>query len=233
MKPITRRIICRIALPGIVLTFFTSCQQVSKRPLGQWPVKPAAGVHYASYEEGTTRQARVTVKLNGDQWAAKLHYHGSELDSVEVVEGGNSALATVLAQSGAAPFALPTALADTAQDADLSPQWVSRDFEEGGRLITEDVNFDGHTDLLVYDALHSGASNQYYDLWVFDPAKKDYYHWDLPNRNGLGLWDIDTHKRTLTLGYRASEEEQVVEVYKVVRDTSVKLLRKLDTRGPK
>jgi hypothetical protein len=231
MKIAPRRILYRIVLPGLVLTFFASCQQAQKHPLGQWPVKPPAGVQYANYQEGAERQARVALHLNGDQWSAKLHYRGTELDSVEVVEGTGSALAGVLAQAGAAAFALPTALPDSARDADLTPQWVTGDFEEGGRLITEDINFDGHSDLLVYDALHSGASNQYYDLWVFDPSKKDYYHWDLPNRNGLGLWDVDRSKRTLTLGFRATEEEQVVAVYKVVKDTAVRLVKKLDTRA--
>jgi hypothetical protein len=231
MKISPCRILYSIALPGIVLTFLVSCQQTQKRPLSQGPAKAAPGLQYARYEAAGARQARVAVKLNGDEWAAKLHYHGEELDSVEVVQGGESRLGGVMAQTGATAFAIPASLPDSARDTDLTQQWVSGDFEEGGRLITEDINFDGHPDLLVYDALHSGASNQFYDLWVFDPAKKDYFHWDLPNRNGLGLWDIDRAKRTLTLGFRASEEEQVVAVYKIVKDTAVKLVRKLDTRA--
>ncbi|RYY95669.1 MAG: hypothetical protein EOO11_15335 [Chitinophagaceae bacterium] len=230
MKPAARRILYRIALPGIVLTFFACNEPRQKHPLGQWPVKPPKDVQYASYTGGPARAARLSVALNGEQWEAKLHYRGAELDSVEVTQGGTGALATVLRQAGADAFSLPAALDDSTDSADLTPQWVSRDFEEGGRLIAEDVTFDGHPDLLVFDPAKSGASNQFYDLWVYEPVKKDYFRWELPNRTGLGLWDIDRAKHTLTLGYRANEDEQVVEVYKVVKDTAVKLLRKLDTR---
>ena len=46
--------------------------------------------------------------------------------------------------------------------------------EEVGTLSRDDINFDGHPDILVYLGQYSNLGLDFYDAWVWDAAKKCY-----------------------------------------------------------
>jgi hypothetical protein len=46
--------------------------------------------------------------------------------------------------------------------------------EEVGKLSREDINFDGHPDIVVYLGQYSNLGLDFYDAWVWDAAKKRY-----------------------------------------------------------
>ncbi|RYZ00205.1 MAG: hypothetical protein EOO11_02365 [Chitinophagaceae bacterium] len=217
---------CPLLLSGIALLWLSSCQQPLQRPsLSQR--HPDEAVRFAAYTDEPVRTGNLRVALNGDVWEGELTYRGESLESLHVKRCTHPTLKRIFKQKEEEHFRLPLAeRSDTATRLDLTGRWVTKNFDEGGRIVTQDVNFDGHTDLLLFNAQQSGASNQKYDLWVYDAGKKDYCCWNLPERTGLGLWEVDRKRRRLTLGYAQPDGAQVMAVYQVLHDTTVQLVKR-------
>ncbi|GAB4093275.1 hypothetical protein [Flaviaesturariibacter terrae] len=179
-------------------------------------MKAPRAVQQAAYVSGTLRTGRLRVALNGDAWEGSLRYKGAELDTMRTVRCNNPSLGRVLESEAGDCFALPLfAESDTAID--LTERWVSPDFEEGGRVITEDVNFDGHADLVLLNAVESSLSQRSYHIWLYDAGRKDYYYWDLPARTGGELLARDRQHRELLVGTADSETKS----FKVTGDTTL------------
>ncbi|TCZ63416.1 XAC2610-related protein [Flaviaesturariibacter aridisoli] len=218
MKPLRRLLFHPVLLPGIALTFFSSCSSEPKRPFGQWPVKPPAGVQPASYTgDGPTRQAHLRLAVNGDVWEGSLVYRGAEFDSLRTLHCSNEQLGAILAGESRNCFAVPL-FQETDTTLDLTERWVSRDFEEGGRIITEDVNFDGHPDLVLLNAQESSLSQRSYHVWLYNAARRAYYFWDLAARAGGELLARNRHRRELLVATPDSE----TKVFRVTGDTTLR-----------
>ncbi|RYY88594.1 MAG: hypothetical protein EOO15_08535 [Chitinophagaceae bacterium] len=216
MKPLRRLLFRPILLPGIAGIFILSCNERPKHPLGQWPVKPPPGVQQASYVDAPVRKGRLRVALNGDVWEGALLYRGAELDSLRTLHCTNDRLGQIIEGEGKACFALP--LFDEADTStDFSERWVSNDFEEGGRIITEDVNFDGHRDLVLLNALQSSLSQRSYHIWLYDKARRSYFYWDLAGRTGGELLGRDGQRKELVVTSSDSE----AKVFRVSGDTAL------------
>jgi hypothetical protein len=220
MKSSSRRILYRIVLPGIALTFF-ACQQARKHPLGQWPVKPA-GISYARYEEGAPRRVQLRLRINGARWSGLVNYRGAEVKRIEVTESTDSALANVLAAHLGDCVTVPLLPNDdTSSVLDMSESWVSRDFEQGGRIIAEDLNFDGRPDLVLYNAMQSTPAQGIYDVWLYDGKTHRYNPWNLGSTTGGSLFAIDKKHRRLQVA-RAGQQ---LATYKVVGDSGLQLVK--------
>ncbi|GAA4343331.1 XAC2610-related protein [Flaviaesturariibacter amylovorans] len=226
MKTLRLPTLVPVLFSGFALLLLASCQEAAKRPSVSQR-HPDGAVRFAAYSEGPVRTGKLRVALNGDVWEGELTYRGESLESLHVKRCTHPTLKRIFKQKEEEHFQLPLLPGtDTVRQLDLTERWVTHDFSEGGRIVTQDINFDGHTDLLLFNAQESGASNQQYDLWVYDASKKDYCCWNLPERTGLGLWEVDRKRRRLTLGYAQPDGAQVMAVYKVLHDTTVQLVKR-------
>lgn len=217
MKPLRLLPLRPVLVPGIAFSFLLSCSSEPKHPFGQWPVKPPPGVQQASYtESGPVRSGSLRVALNGDVWEGTLVYRGAELDSLHTVQCSNPQLARIIEAESSHCFTLPLfEESDTALD--LTERWVSHNFEEGGRIITEDVNFDGHPDLVLLNAEQSSLSQRSYHIWLYNAARRAYYYWDLAARAGGELLARRRGRRELLVATPDSE----TKMYRVSGDTTL------------
>jgi hypothetical protein len=192
-----------------------------------------------SLPKSPTITGQLKVALNTDVWEGELWYRYNPvsstldgiayylLDSIKSVRTTSPFLASLF-QPGTGSYydfgPVTQRKTDTTSVWDFSEAWVSQDYDRLGRIIIEDVNFDGFDDLLLYNSLNSGATNRYYDIWLYNPGAKSYSLWE--KSTGLGLWDVNREQRTLTLGYRANAAENYIETWNFTNATLPKLVVK-------
>ena len=155
------------------------------------------------------------IKLNGHFWRGNLFYSFKRLgfpdsnqaiyylDSVTTNETNSATLQKIFMNEDEEYFHFPNShISDRKVDKkiDFSSLWVKTGYNGHGRIIVEDINFDGFPDLLLHNDLLGGATNRYYDIWVYSKEKNDYLFWSYSQK--LGLWAVDKNNHTLTLGHK-------------------------------
>lgn len=60
------------------------------------------------------------------------------------------------------------------EDADRKGFDFLRGYDGLFRDLFKDINFDGYKDILEYNRLSSGSGGSFYDVFVFDPGKKEF-----------------------------------------------------------
>lgn len=173
------------------------------------------------------KTGHLKIEANGKSWEANIAfrlltpvYHNSELfytaDNVQVIKSSTPALKKIFGINDEDHFYVPFLKAsrfDTSSFVDLNNNWVSDSIEHRGRIIIDDVNFDGYKDILLYNEMFSGNNNPHYDIWLYNPEKQDYFQW--VSGTTLGLWSIDRQKKTLLMGENGGGGLHYIETWKI------------------
>lgn len=90
-------------------------------------------------------------------------------------------------------------------------------------LVLDDFNFDGYKDLAVMNGRNAEYGGVSYDIYLFDPSKKRFFHSramsDLASRNTL--FEVDPDRRLLTSSFKSGCCYHMRERYRVVKNVPV------------
>lgn len=185
-------------------------------------------------------QGHLKLVINQNYWEGVLFYSHThsesdtareeicyDFDSLHLIKTNSKKLTKILINTNDDYFYFPflyfNKVEDTFHQVNLTKWWVSNDIEDGGKIIIQDVNFDGYKDLLLFNSLSSGSHNRYYDIWLYDNTKRTYILWHKSQNNSL--LKINKKTREITFGF-VWDRKVSFEVRKVIRDTTTILVKK-------
>lgn len=187
------------------------------------------------YKKGELKKTgTINIEINGDRWYSKMFfkedttiYNSSQhpicydRDGMQVSVSTNKQLTDIFSNE-IFPITIQIAKNDSVNIIDLTKQWVSIDYDDGGQIILQDVNFDGYKDIMLRNDVSSGATNRYYDIWIYKSHEKKYILWH--HSLELGLWGINKKKKQLHFGYRLNAVENTMETWQMKQKDTLAIL---------
>lgn len=99
---------------------------------------------------------------------------------------------------------------------------VTIDDKDNSTLVIDDFNFDNHDDIALLNGYDGGYGSPSYNIYLFDVDQKQFLFsktLTVLASEGMGLFDVDKKKRTLTTFMKSGASWSQESTYKVVHNT--------------
>lgn len=111
---------------------------------------------------------------------------------------------------------------------------INRLYDEQSGIFFDDFNFDGTQDIAIQNGSGGPYGSPQYDVYVFNQTKKDFVLsqalTSLASEN-LGMFEVDAKNKTLTTLNKDGAAWHQRQVYKVVPNKGLKMVREVTEDG--